>query len=56
MAPSITTSDHRALHQLIAVTVQLDRAIRRFETEAWLLLQSVCLGFRHDAALKLVSA
>lgn len=30
------------LHQLIAVTVQLDRAIRRFETEeAWLLLQSV---------------
>ncbi|MFC3912059.1 DNA polymerase III subunit delta [Pseudaeromonas sharmana] len=45
------------LHQLIAVTVQLDRAIRRFETEeAWLLLQSLSLGFRHDAALKLVSA
>ena len=45
------------LQQLIAVTVLLDRAVRRFETEeAWLLLQSVSLGFRHEAALTLVQS
>ena len=45
------------LQQLIAVTVLLDRAVRCFETEeAWLLLQSVSLGFRHEAALTLVQS
>ncbi len=45
------------LQLLIAVTARLDQAVRRFEQEeAWLLLQSLCLGFRDRKALEFLLA
>ncbi len=47
--------DSAQLQQMLAVMAQLDITIRRLDQEqAWLLLQSLCLGFRHRAALQLV--
>lgn len=41
------------LRQLLAVTAKLDLAVRRFEQEeAWLLLQSLALGFKEPAILE----
>lgn len=40
------------LRGLISLTTQLDEAIRRFDTEqAWLLLQSLCVGFKERRVL-----
>ena len=45
------------LQGLIAVTARLDQAVRRFDQEeAWLLLQSLCLGFRDRKALEFLLA
>ncbi len=45
------------LQLLIAVTARLDQAVRRFDQEeAWLLLQSLCLGFRDRKALEFLLA
>jgi len=42
-----------SLRQLLAVTAKLDLAVRRFEQEeAWLLLQSLALGFKEPAILE----
>lgn len=41
------------LHQLVSLTVQLDSSVRRFEPEeAWLLLQSLCIGFKNPSGLE----
>ena len=49
--------DLHQLQLLIAVTAQLDHSIRRFDQEqAWLLLQSLCLGFKDPKALEFLLA
>ena len=52
-SPSFTFDTLRQLRQLLAVTAKLDLAVRRFEQEeAWLLLQSLTLGFKEPAILE----
>jgi DNA polymerase-3 subunit delta len=49
--------DVRQLQTLIALTVRLDEAVRRFDQEgAWLLLQSICPGFKDPQALEFLLA